>query len=326
MRHVKSELVRFALASLLCATSLHATAAQLLVLNKADATLAFIEPTSGKVAATIPTGEGPHEIELSSDGKLAFVSNYGARDDGNTISVIDVSARKELRRIDLGALARPHGLTIAGQQLYFTSERAKKLGRLDATAQRVDWTFTTDQEGTHMVLAAKDGKALYATNIQAATVGIIERGANDRWTQTLVTVGAGPEGLDLSPDGRELWIGQSRDGGISIIDTATKQVAYKFDAKTKRSNRVKFTPDGRWVLVSDLGAGELVVFDARTRTERARLAMGRAPTGILIPPQGPHALVAVSGENRIAVVDLKSFTIAKTIATGGSPDGMAWVP
>ena len=299
-------------------------AAQLLVLNKADATLEFIDPATGKSEARIATGEGPHEIELSSDRKLAFVGNYGARSDGNTISVIDVVARKELRRIDLRDLARPHGLTIAGGQLYFTSERSRKIGRLDAAAQRVDWTFATDQDGTHMVLAARDGASLYATNIQSGTVSIVEKHGSE-WKQTLVKVGAGPEGLDLSPDGRELWVGQSRDGGISIIDTATKQVAYGFDAKTKRSNRVKFTRDGRWVLVSDLGAGELLVFDARTRTERARLPMGRGVTGILVPEASPYAYVAVSGENHVAVIDLKSFTITKTIATGGSPDGMAWV-
>ncbi len=316
--------VNFVVAAILLVITPIASAAQLLVLNKADATLAFVDPSSGDVTTTIPTGEGPHEIELSSDGKLAFVTNYGARTDGNSISVIDVAARKELRRIDLGDLKRPHGLTILDGRLFFTSERSRKVGRLDAASQKVDWTFATDQDGTHMVLAARQGGALYATNIQSGTVSILERTGNEHWTQTLVKVGAGPEGLDLSPDGRELWIAQSRDGGISIIDTATKRVSYNFDAKTKRSNRLKFTTDGRWVLVSDLGAGELLVFDARTRSEHARIPMGQAPTGILIPAKSPHAYVAVSGENQIAVVDLKSFKIVKTIATGGSPDGMAW--
>jgi YVTN family beta-propeller protein len=313
------------LAAILLAAAQYVSAAQLLVLNKADATLAFVDPASGKVATTIPTGEGPHEIELSSDGKLAFITNYGARTDGNSISVVDIAARKELRRIDLGDLKRPHGLTVLDGQLYFTAERSRKVARLDAAAQKVDWTFATDQEGTHMVLAARKGSALYTTNIQSGTVSILERGGNDQWIQTIVNVGAGPEGLDVSPDGRELWVAQSRDGGISIIDTATKKVSYNFDAKTKRSNRLKFTTDGRWVLVSDLGSGELLVFDARTRSEHARLPMGQAPTGILIPANSQHAYVAISGNNEIAVVDLKSFKIVKTIATGGSPDGMAWV-
>src|SRR5215471_17627313 len=81
-------------------------AAQLLVLNKSDATLAFVDPASGEVAATVPTGEGPHEVEVSSDARLAFVSNYGARTSGNTLSVIDIGARRELKRVDLGELRR----------------------------------------------------------------------------------------------------------------------------------------------------------------------------------------------------------------------------
>ncbi len=59
----------------------------------------FVDPASGKIAATVPTGQGPHEVEVSSDGRLAFVSNYGDRTSGgNTLSVIDIAARKELKR------------------------------------------------------------------------------------------------------------------------------------------------------------------------------------------------------------------------------------
>src|SRR2546430_9232662 len=63
-------------------------------------------PGTLKTVAQIPTGEGPHEITVSDDGKMAFVANYGARTPGNTISVMDLVARKETRRVDLGALRR----------------------------------------------------------------------------------------------------------------------------------------------------------------------------------------------------------------------------
>jgi YVTN family beta-propeller protein len=303
-----------------------ACAAQLLVLNKGEATLSFIDTESGKTVETIATGQGPHEIELSSDGKTAFVTNYGAQTDGNTISVIDLVARKELRRIDLGELKRPHGMTIADGRLYFTAERAKKIGRLDAKGERVDWTFATDQDVTHMVLAAPSGDVLYTTNIQSNTVSAIERNANGEWKQTLIHVGAGPEGLDLSPDGKQLWVAHSRDGGISIIDTATKKVVDTIDAETRRSNRLKFSRDGKTVLVSDLGAGSLVAIDAVSRKVRARTNLGRAPTGVLIHPSDNRAYVALSGENRIAVVDIASLEVLESIATGAGPDGMAWVP
>jgi len=85
----------------------------LLVLDKEDNMLSIIDPATLKTVARIPTGEGPHEIAVSDDGKLAFVANYGARTAGNTLSVMDLLARTELRRVDLGALRRPHGITFA---------------------------------------------------------------------------------------------------------------------------------------------------------------------------------------------------------------------
>ena len=76
----------------------------LLVLNKADQAPAIVDPASGKVAARVRVGEGPHEVTVSTDGKLAFVGNYGQHTPGNTISVIDLVGQKELRRVDLGPL------------------------------------------------------------------------------------------------------------------------------------------------------------------------------------------------------------------------------
>jgi YVTN family beta-propeller protein len=299
------------------------SAAQLLVLNKADATLVFVDPATGKIDGTVPTGEGPHEIELSSDGKLAFIGNYGAQTPGNTLSIVDVKAKKELRRIDLGELKRPHGLAVNDGKLYFTSEASKRVGRFDPTTDRIDWQFETGQTSTHMVIASRDGSTLFTTNIGSNNVSVLHRARNGEWQQTLVAVGAGPEGLDLSPNGKELWVAHSRDGGVSVIDTQTKQVVHTLDAKTQRSNRLKFSHDGKLVLVSDLTGGELVAIDASTRTEKSRIKLGRIPTGILIAPDG-HAYVACSGENHIAVVDVKTLKVVKTIMTGGSPDGMAW--
>jgi YVTN family beta-propeller protein len=316
---------RAILAAALAALPALGAAAQLLVLNKGDATLAFIDPVSGRTTATVPTGEGPHEVEVSSDGRLAFVSNYGGRTPGNTLSVIDIRAHKELKRVDLGELRRPHGLTLSGRKLYFTSEDSRSIGRYDPVTQTVDWKYPVEQDGTHMVLAAPDGKKLFTSNIGSNSVGILEPAADGRWTQRLVKVGLGPEGLDLAPDGRTLWSAHSRDGGISIIDTSTGQVTRTLDVKTQRSNRVKITPDGRLALVSDLGAGQLLVLDAHQYREIKRLDLGSSPAGILVTPDGATAYVAVSGSDRVAGVDLETLSVAKTIETGHGPDGMAWV-
>jgi YVTN family beta-propeller protein len=315
----------FLLSGVLAPFSIAASAAQLLVLNKTDASLAFIDPATGKTNATVATGEGPHEIELSADGKVAFISNYESQAPNGMLTVIDIPARKQLEHIDLGEMKRPHGLSLAAGHLYFTSEASRRIGRVDPKSRQVDWQFETGQNITHMVLATRDGSKLFATNIGSNNVSVIERGKDGQWQQTLITVGAGPEGFDLSPKGNELWVAHSRDGGISIINVATKKVVKTIAAQTKRSNRLKFTRDGALVLISDLSGGELVVIDAATRSQKKRLPLGRQPTGILVAPDGKHAYIACSGDNVVVVVDLKSLKIAKKIETGATPDGMAWV-
>jgi YVTN family beta-propeller protein len=240
--------------------------------------------------------------------------------------MIDLAARKELRRIDVAPLSRPHGLAFAGGKLYFTAEADKKIARYDPAANTIDWQFETGQNSTHMVLPAKDARTLFTSNIGSDSVSVIEQGPAGIWTQTVVPVGKGPEGLDLSSDGRELWSAHSRDGGVSIVDVRTKKVTQTINAGTKRSNRIKLTADGRFALISDLEAGDLVVLDAGTRKEIKRLALGKMPEGILIPPGGSRAFVAVNGDNHVAVVDLKTWQVIKKIATGVGPDGMAWAP
>jgi YVTN family beta-propeller protein len=299
---------------------------QLLVLNKTDATLAFVDPDSGQVTARVPTGDGPHEVVVSSDGRLAFAANYGATTPGSTISVVDIATRKELRRVDVSPLRRPHGLAFAGGKLYFTAELNRLFARYDPAANQIDWMLGTGQTTTHMIHVNDGETRIVTANIGGNSVSIFERGANPQnWTVAVVPVGRGPEGFDITPDGRELWAAHSQDGGVSIVDLARKAVTATFDAGTGRSNRLKFTLDGAQAFISDLDKGELVVVDVKSHAIVKRLPLGRMPEGILMAPGGAVAYVAVNGDNFVAAVDVKTLAVTKKIETGGGPDGMAWV-
>lgn len=307
-----------------------ATAAppRLLVLNKNEDSLVVVDPSTRQILGRAPTGRAPHEVVASDDGKLAFASNYGVGDaPGNSLSVIDLETMKE-RKVDLGPIHRPHGLDFADGKVYFTAESNKLIGRYDPQTDRVDWLMGTGQSGSHMVALSKDRDALIATNIGSNTVSVFGRpsGGDDwSWTQTIIPVGEGPEGFDVSPDGQQLWVAHSRDGHVSVIDLAARKVAQVFDAGTQRSNRLKFTPDGKTALISDLAAGDLVIVDAASRTVTKRLPLGRALVGILVPPDGSVAYVAAQGENYVSIVDLKTYNLVGRVETGDGPDGMAWV-
>jgi YVTN family beta-propeller protein len=327
----------------LVATTFIATAAfaqapssTLLALSKDEHTVAIVDPATLQVLARIPSGPDPHEIIASDDGKLAYISNYGGLDSAlNTISVVDLVARKALPPIDLGALHSSHGLDFAGGKLYFTAETNKVIGRYDPATQHIDWILGTGQDRTHMVVVARTLDRIFTSNVNSATISIIEQVSQPgpgaprlTWEVTNVPAGQGCEGFDISPDGKELWAANAHDATVTIVDVAAKKAIQTLPIPVKGANRLKFTPDGERVLISALGARaadtSLVILDASTRKEVKQLNLGGGAAGILIAPDGSRAYVAVSSADKIAVIDLKTLEVIGQINAGKQPDGLAW--
>ena len=141
---------------------------------------------------------------------------------------------------------------------------------------------------------------------------------------TVVPVGLGAEGFDLSPDGRELWVANAQGGSVSIVNVA-KKAAETVSVRFRSANRLKFTPDGKYALISDLGGTEVIVMDAATRQEIKRIDVGGGAAGIQMSADGSRAFAAVGSQNGVAIIDLKTLSMTGRIATGPGPDGLAWV-
>jgi YVTN family beta-propeller protein len=301
----------------------------LLVLSKADHTLAIVDPASLQVVGKAPVGEDPHEVIASSDGSMAYVSNYGGGA-YHTLAQIDLAGQKALASIDLGALRGPHGLIFAGGKVWFTAEGAKAIGRYDPASKTVDWILGTGQNRTHMLWVSEDEKRVFTTNVSSGTVSVIDQVARRGprsgvdWDETIVPVGRGAEGFDVSPDGQQLWTANAQDGTVSIIDIASKKVVDTLQAKVPGANRLKFTPDGKLVFISCLSGAGLAILDAGARKELKRLDVGKGAAGIQMQPDGSRAFVACTPSGYVAVVDLRTLAITAHIDAGPQPDGLAW--
>ena len=118
---------------------------------------------------------------------------------------------------------------------------------------------------------------------------------------------------------------RTRTTGLSqSLRVAKKSAVQSIKVSTRSSNRLKFTPDGKFVFISDLGGRDLVVVDAVARKELKRIALGGGAAGILMQPDGSRAYVAVGSENGVTVIDLKTLEAAGHIETGPGPDGLGW--
>lgn len=329
----------------------------LLVLEKSANTLAIVDSATFKIVGRVPAGPDPHEIVVSSNGQLAYISNYGGLgSDLNTISVVDVAARKALPPIQLGGLHSPHGLWYAGDKLYFTAETNKIVGRYDPGSHAIDWLLGTGQERTHMVVADETQNRIFTSNVNSGTISIIEQvvlpapgsppgtapaaspspqaqGSPRKDSQiTSVPSGRGCEGFDVGINGTEIWAANAQDNTVTVIDVATKKPRLTFPISVDRANRLKFTPDGKRVLVSGLGAGpqsmgdvaNVVVIDVATHKEIKKFNLGGGSAGILILPDGSRAYVAVSAKDKVVAIDLQKLEVIGELATGKNPDGLAW--
>jgi YVTN family beta-propeller protein len=299
----------------------------LVALNKADSTLAIIDPGSMKVVGKVPTGDTPHEVVLSADGKTAFVANYGAQTPGSSISVIDIVAQKELRRFDVSPLIRPHGLQVIGGKLYFTAETNRLIARYDPVSNKIDWMMGTGQAGSHMVVGTADQRKFYTANIGSDSVTAFEwmnPAQPQAWRVTHVAIGKQPEAIDLSPDGKEIWAGLNAEGAIDVVDTATNKFKEKI-AIGGRPYRVKFTPDGKLVVNSMIASKDLLIIDAATKKEVKRIKLESVPLGIVFSVDGKIAFVTVVEPDAVLKINLETGEILGRVDTGKAPDGIAVV-
>ncbi|MCU0617708.1 MAG: hypothetical protein MUD17_11595 [Gemmatimonadaceae bacterium] len=289
----------------------------LIVTNKAPSTATFIDVASGRTLATVPTGNGPHEIVLSKDGRTAVISDYGTGPQpGRTLTVLDVPNRQIARTIDLGEYRRPHGLAwLPGDSLVAVTVEASRAVLLVHVAR---------QNGSHMVAVTADGQTAWTGDIGSNTVTELDllTGQSVRHVEVPVQ----PEAINVAPDGSEVWVGSNGTGRVSVLDTYTGAVATAAEG-FRWPYRIWFTPDAETVLLPDY-TGDAVRFVARrSRRELGRLTFPQeGPQGIVVSPDGRTAFVSLSREARVVVIDVPSRTVLGHVAAGQTPDGVVFVP
>ena len=295
----------------------------LLVGNKGEDTLSFVDLASGAELARLPTGKMPHEIAISPDGKTAAVVAYGAR----SIDLFDVASRKKLATVDLSPNDGPHGLVwLADGRLVATTERSQSVAIVDPNAGKLTGSISTDQQGTHMIAVTRDGSRGYTANIPAGTVTVVDLKENKKLRD--LEVGGNPEGIALSADERVLWVADLEGARVQAFDTASLEKLGEV-ATGPVPIRVAASPDGKWIVTSNLGNGSLTLIDAATRQKvRDVVVSGEQSAGqvtILFAPDG-RLYAAETGRKTVAEVDLASGEVLRRLPAGTNGDGLAVAP
>lgn len=295
----------------------------LVVTNKSPSTATIIDVALGRVLATLPTGQGPHEIVLSSDGSTAVVTDYSGQP-GRTLTVIDIPGKRVVRTIDLGQYARPHGIVfLPGDSVVaVTSESSGNVVLVNVVAGAISKAIPTQGSGSHMVGMTADGAKGYTGNMGSNTISELDLRAGTfvrSWP-----VPTTPEAINVTPDGSEVWVGSNETGRVSVVNPATGAVTTAAEG-FGWPYRVLFTPDVKTVLLPDLARNELRIVERAGHRELSRLSFpGAGPQGITITPDGRYALQSLSRQARVAIIDMNTRAVVGYLDAGDTPDGIAY--
>jgi YVTN family beta-propeller protein len=306
--------------------------------NMTAASASIVDVATGATLATIPTREGPHEVAVSHDGRWAVVSIYGNRSvTGNALVVIDLQTATAARTIDLRENLRPHGMAFlpGDRKLLVTCESRQQVLVVDFATGAVDTSIVTGQATTHMVALARDGSRAYVTNVSAGSVSAIDLGA--RSSRPPFVLGTRVEGIALTPDGRELWVGGNESHTVFVLDAATGAIIAQVEG-FGLPYRIAIAPDGRTAVVTDPGSERIVLVDIASHSVRSRIDVppiadsaaaaprGASPQGIAMPLSGEVAFVTLKAAGEVSVVDIAASRIGRRLKVGGGSDGVAYAP
>jgi YVTN family beta-propeller protein len=172
-----------------------------------------------------------------------FVSSMG----GHEIDLIDLKKMAYAKKIPVGGIPRPFAASKDGKRLYVA---------------------LTDFHG--FVIASIPEQTIVArVELPSAPPSACKL---EPHTPT--------HGIELSPNGKELWVTSLADSGLYVYDVATQQLSSEIHIG-ECPNWITFSADGRYGAVSNSGSDDSSIIDTRTRREVARVKVGKGPKRLL---------------------------------------------
>lgn len=247
--------------------------------------LKVIDTATDRVIDTIPLTGRPNQCAATPDGRYVGVPIRN----GDAFDIIDMRARKVVKTLPVKL---PHNSYNAGSNddLYVSSMGDHEIDRVDlkkmAYSEKIPvggiprpYAITKDEKTLYVALTDLHGFAIASIPERIVTGRVLLpptpplHCALEPHTPT--------HGLELTPDGKQLWVTSLGDSGIYVYDIATKKLSEKI-AVGKCPNWVTFSPDGKYSAVSNSDSGDCSIIDTKTQREVARVKVGKGPKRLIV--------------------------------------------
>lgn len=295
------------------------------VSSEKDHALTLVDLGTQSVVGTIATCKRPRHMKVMPSGRelLAACGDSGQAD------LVDLTARKSLRRFRLGDDPEIFDLSADGRTLYVSNEEDAKVGIIDVNSGKAVAEIKVGEEPEGVILS-RDGKTLYVTSEVAGMVHVVDVGT--RKVVKDIAVGKRPRRLAFAQDGAQLWVSNELDASVSVIDTRSQQVTatVRFELKGARSSDITPvglmpSPDGRTMFVALGHANHVAFVDVATRQTRQMVLVGKRAWSMATDKTGQRLYVVNGLSDDLTIVDVATAKALKTIKVGRVPHSVVLV-
>jgi YVTN family beta-propeller protein len=300
----------------------------MVVVQKGDHSLGYYDFETGQELGRVPVDPFPHEFALSPDGRLAYLANFGVAlaehggQGGNTVSVVDLQARRRVGTIDCGAYRRPHDVVFDGRGgLYVICEGTNHLLVVpDPATGRIAHAIPTRGHGSHMISVLRDGSVAFSSNMGSGTVTALFPDAPDR-PGVILPVGQHAEGSVFDAEERRLYVMNRESAEISVIDVRRLEVVGS--VKTP-PGPVRVCRDGDRLLVALYHGCGLLILDLRDTTRQQVVPLPAKAISVGYHAPSRTALLSCH-DQRVYLVDTAAGKVICSLQTRPDPDPVAVV-
>ena len=192
-----------------------------------DNTLHVLDLSSqpARLVDTITVGRQPSGLSISRDGRMALVANRA----GKSVSVLRIegTAVRQVAEVPINEQAAAVAIAPDGKRAFVAENLAGLVGVLSIDGSSVTYDKANDiptGPGVYNLDVTPDGRTVIAANTatdgnnSATTLCVIDAAAPRPHAVGFATVGQGPEGLAISPDGK--WVAAPLLNGSSAFHAA----------------------------------------------------------------------------------------------------------
>lgn len=281
--------------------------------------VSIIDAEKNSVAANIQVHRRPVSIDLDASGDRAYVANAGS----NTISVLDLKARREIATIGAGeepveARPAPDGKTVV-----VPNRRGNSVSLVDPAMHGVRAYFEGCPAASDAVVLPDSSKAFIACSggHQVMAIALARPEAHpatpDR-LEAMLDVGRAPVHLALKPDGGEVFVSNSQSNSISEIYANTDDVA---GAHIMGDDPVRglVSSDNSLLYVANVRSQEVTIYSITDGKRVGWVRVGDGPSAMAFSTAGHLLFVVDSRSSDVSVVRTRQQSLFATPGTAPWP-------